>query len=203
MADLAALPQAHFGCILADPPWAFRTFSGDAVPQRAGEQHYPTLDLATLKALPVGDLAARDSLLIVWVLGSMLPQALELGEAWGFRFVTDGLWWLKQKLVDADQRDIFTGDIAAPVKGLGYWFRKQGELSLVFSRGHPKRCDAGVPGVIVEPRREHSRKPDCQYERIEALVGGPYLELFARTQRPGWTSWGNDVERFQQAEVAA
>lgn len=201
MTELGALPVGHFGCILADPPWAFRTFSGDAVPQRAGEQHYPTLDLATLKLLPVEDRAAKDCLMIMWVVGAMLPQALALGEAWGFRFVTDGLWWLKQKMVDADQRDLFTGDIPDPVRGLGYWFRKQGEMSLVFSRGNPKRCDAGVPGVIVEPRREHSRKPDCQYQRIEALVGGPYLELFARTQRPGWSSWGNQVGKFEHASV--
>ena len=192
-----ALPAGPFGCILADPPWAFRTFSGDAVPQRADEQHYDTMALDALMALPVREVAARDCLLIVWCVGAMLPQALALGEAWGFRFVSDGLWWLKQRLRDADQIDLFTDDISEPVKGMGYWFRKQGELSLVFSRGNPKRCDAGVPGVIIEPRREHSRKPDCQYERIEALVEGPYLELFARQAWPGWSAWGNQVGKFE------
>lgn len=202
MTDLSALPAAHYRCILADPPWGFGTFSGPSVPQRAGEQHYPTMAIDELAALPVGDRAAKDCVLIMWVLGSMLPQALDLGRAWGFTYSTDGLWWIKQRLRSADQIDMFTDDIPPPVNGMGYWFRKGGELSLLFTRGSPQRLSRAVPAVIVEPRREHSRKPDCQYERIEALVDGPYLELFSRTPREGWDAWGNDTQRFA-SEVAA
>ena len=80
--------------------------------------------------------------------------------------------------------------------GTGYWTRSNSEVCLLATRGKPKRTDAGVRQAIIEPRRQHSRKPDCVYERIERLVAGPYLELFARNTRPGWTSWGNETEKF-------
>lgn len=99
---------------------------------------------------------------------------------------------------DGRQLDIFKGE-SDPRMSMGYWTRKQTEQCWLFTRGKPKRLSKGVRQVIRDPRREHSRKPDEQYARIEALVGGPYLELFARQQRPGWTSWGNQVEKFEVA----
>ena len=84
--------------------------------------------------------------------------------------------------------------------GCGYWTRANSEVALLATRGKPKRLNADVRQAILEPRREHSRKPECQYERIERLVAGPYLELFARNTRPGWDSWGNEVGKF--GEVA-
>ena len=81
--------------------------------------------------------------------------------------------------------------------GLGYWTRANSEVCLLATKGKPKRLNADVRQAILEPRREHSRKPDCTYQRIERLVAGPYLELFARTQRPGWTAWGNEVGKFK------
>ena len=191
------LPRNHFACILADPPWAFRTFSGENMtPHRCAEDHYSTMDLAALKALPVGEMAAADCALFMWVVGSHLAESIELAAAWGFAFKTDAFYWLKQKLVDAQQIDLFTGDIAEPRMGFGYWTRKQVEPCWLFTRGNPKRIGKGVRQVIVEPRREHSRKPDEQYPRIEALVEGPRLELFARAARPGWTAWGNQTDKF-------
>jgi N6-adenosine-specific RNA methylase IME4 len=83
---------------------------------------------------------------------------------------------------------------------MGYWTRANSEVCLLATRGKPKRLNADVRQGIIEPRREHSRKPDCVYERIERLVAGPYVELFARTTRKGWSSWGNQVGKF--AEVA-
>ena len=207
MSDITALPAGHFGCILADPPWAFRTFSGENMtPHRCAEDHYSTLDLAALKALtvnglPVADLAAKDCALFVWTVGSHLAETIAMAEAWGFRYVTDAFYWFKARLRDADQIDLFTGDVPGPRMGFGYWTRKQVEPCLLFTRGKPRRLSKGVRQAIIEPIREHSRKPDCQYERIEALVGGPYLELFARTQRPGWSSWGNQVGKFEPASV--
>jgi N6-adenosine-specific RNA methylase IME4 len=82
---------------------------------------------------------------------------------------------------------------------MGYWSRKQTEICLLFTRGSPRRLGKGVRQLIVAPRREHSRKPDERYERIEALVNGPYLELFARTSRPGWSAWGNETDKFSEA----
>jgi N6-adenosine-specific RNA methylase IME4 len=87
--------------------------------------------------------------------------------------------------------------IAEPAKiGMGYSTRKQAELCLLFTRGKPKRLSKGVRHVIEAPRREHSRKPDETFTRIEALYAGPYLEMFAREGRPGWTAWGNQTDKF-------
>jgi N6-adenosine-specific RNA methylase IME4 len=83
--------------------------------------------------------------------------------------------------------------------GMGYWTRANSEPCLLATRGKPKRLDAVVRMGIIESRREHSRKPDCVHERIERLVAGPYLELFARQSRPGWTSWGNEATKFDEA----
>jgi len=202
VSDLAALSAASFGCILADPPWAFRTHSGKTMtPHRCAEDHYLTMTLAEMAELPVERLAAPDCALFMWVVGSHLVEAIELAAAWGFSFKTDAFYWLKQRLIGADQIDLFTGDIPEPRISMGYWTRKQVEPCWLFTRGSPKRLAKGVRQAIVEPRREHSRKPDCQYDRIEALVAGPYLELFARTTRPGWSSWGNQTDKFAE-EVA-
>lgn len=196
--------SSGYQVILADPPWAFRTFSGETMtPHRCAEDHYSTMTLAEMQALPVGEIAARDCALFMWVVGSHLVEAIELAAAWGFEFKTDAFYWFKQRLVGADQIDLFTGDIAEPRMGFGYWTRKQVEPCWLFTRGKPKRLNAGVRQVIMEPRREHSRKPDAQYERIESLVTGPYVELFARTRRRGWDSWGNQVGKFDAIESEA
>lgn len=192
-----------FGCILADPPWKFAAYSGDGgTPHRTAEDHYPTMTLEDMAAIPVADVAAKDCALFMWVVGSHLTDAIALAEAWGFAFKTDAFYWIKQRLLHADQIDMFTGDIAEPRMGFGYWTRKQIEPCWLFTRGNPRRLGKGVRQAIVEPRREHSRKPDCQYERIEALVSGPYLELFARTARPGWSVWGNQTDKFEPVAVA-
>lgn len=204
MSDLGSLPSGHFGCILADPPWAFRTFSGETMtPHRCAEDHYSTMSFEQMAALPVGARAAEDCALFMWTVGSHLAESIALAEAWGFTFKTDAFYWLKSRLRDADQIDLFTEDVPELRLGFGYWTRKQVEPCLLFTRGAPSRLSARVRQAITEPRREHSRKPDCQYDRIEALVAGPYLELFARAARPGWTAWGNQVGKFEPVGVAA
>lgn len=192
--DIRSLPRAgQYGTILADPPWSFRAWSDkgknrapDAMAKKnvLAERHYATMSLDGILALPVGDLAAKDCVLILWVVDCMIPEALSVGESWGFKFKTSGLTWLKTR---ADGQ---------PAMGLGYWGRGQTEQCFLFTRGKPKRLSAGVRKCIIAPRREHSRKPDDQYERIEALCAGPYVELFARSQRPGWDCWGNQVGKF-------
>lgn len=156
------------------------------------------MSLDDIKALPVMELAARDCLLFMWAVDPLLPQAVQVGEAWGFTFKTVGFYWAKTRRATSTRGDRFVDD---PVRksfpmGTGYWTRANPETCLLFSRGKPERLSASVAKLIVSPRREHSRKPDEQYERIEALVGGPYLEMFARQTRPGWSSWGNQVGKF-------
>lgn len=191
------LPEGKFACILADPPWGFRTFAGeDCVPTLA-EDPYPTMTLDELKALPVQAVAADDCLLVMWVISSHVPQGIELAEAWGFTYRSLGPVWPKERF--PDQMEMF-GDAPICDLGMGYWFRQQAEIAFVFGRGSPRRLDAGVRQIVSAPRREHSRKPEI-HGRLERLVAGPYLELFARRSRPGWTTWGNQATKFD--EVAA
>lgn len=182
---LAPLRPARYGALLADPPWGFRMWSGKrGTPHRCAEDHYHTMTLDDLLGLPVADIAAPDCALFMWVVDSHFDVAMDLGRAWGFGFKTRAFEWLK-----------LTSQ-GNPRIGMGYWTRKQTETCLLFTRGAPRRCSRGVRSLIQAPRREHSRKPDEQYERIEALVAGPYAELFARHRRPGWDAWGLEVDKF-------
>lgn len=190
------LPPGPFGCILADPPWNFRTFNGEsAVPTQAADP-YPTMTVEDMKALPVAEVAAPDCLLIMWVVSSHIPQAIELAEAWGFTYRSLGPVWVKAS--SPDQLEIFDHAPIADL-GMGYWFRQQSEIALVFGRGSPERLSCGVRQIIWAPRREHSRKPDLAHDRVRALVAGPYLEMFARAPRAGWSVWGNDTAKFGEA----
>ena len=169
------LPAGRYGAILADPPWCFRTW-GKLGGARSPESHYPTMAMDELKALPVAQLAAKDCALFLWVLSGILPDALDLIKAWGFEYRTSAFVWVKGKM------------------GLGYWTRKGSEQCLLATKGNPRRLNQDVREIIQAPPTRHSEKPVEQYERIERLVGGPHLELFARTARPGWHSWGNDPD---------
>jgi N6-adenosine-specific RNA methylase IME4 len=177
----ASLPQGHFGCILADPPWSFRTYSKRTVAPARGEQPYAVMSLDHIKALPVADVAAKDALLFMWTVSHLQREAFDVAEAWGFKPVSVAFIWDKGQI------------------GMGYWTRQEAEICHLFKRGKPRRKSRGVRSIIRAPRREHSRKPDEQYERIEALVDGPYLELFARQAWPNWRAWGNQVGKFDAA----
>ena len=187
--NFAPLPQGEkYGVILADPPWAFRTWGGkDVTPHRTAVDHYSTETVRQLAQIPVADVAADNCALFMWVVSSHIDQAIELGQAWGFTLKTNAFTWVK-----------LTKD-GKPKMGMGYWTRKGSEQCLMFTRGKPKRLSCGVREVILAQPREHSRKPDQQYQRIEALVGGPYLEMFARQAYPGWDAWGNQTEKFKVA----
>jgi N6-adenosine-specific RNA methylase IME4 len=192
--EFAGLNQNGYGLILADPAWPWRTFSGnDSIPHRTEEQPYPPMPMEEMRALPVADLAAKDCVLIMWVIGSHLDQAIDLGRAWGFDYKTDVFVWVKTGKNDPAVRPI----------SFGKWSRKQVEYALLFSRGKPSRIEANVrqlietdDHIIYEPKRRHSEKPDTQYERIERLCVGPYVELFARKTRLGWDAWGNEVGKL-------
>lgn len=182
MQPFVGLTPGRYGAILADPPWAFRSWGGDdATPHRTETDHYRVQHTAWIANLPVGTLAARDCALFMWVIDSHLNVALAVGRAWGFDYKTRAFEWLK------------TGANGGYRIGMGYWTRKQTESCLLFTRGSPRRVGKGVRQIIEAPRREHSRKPDETYERIEALVEGPYCELFARRRRQGWDAWGDQV----------
>lgn len=177
----SGLLAGSYGAILCDPPWAFRTYSGaDMTPHRTTVDPYRTMSFDHLRYLPVGSLAARDCALFLWVVDSHLDMAFPLAEAWGFKYKTRVFEWLKTTKAGNGYRI-----------SMGYWSRKQCESVLLFTRGKPHRLNADVRQIIEAPIREHSRKPDDTYDRIERLVAGPYCELFATHYHRGWDGWGN------------
>lgn len=198
MSVFADLPKGHFKAILADPPWSFNVWSKDTGSGRSPESHYSTMTMGDLAALPVAELAAPDCVLFCWVCWPSLPDALRTIEAWGFTYKTCGFDWMK---AHAGQIEMFRDDGDVQV-GMGYWTRANTEPCLLAVRGKPKRLNADVRQGILEPRRQHSRKPDCVHDRIERLVAGPYLELFARAPRKGWTVWGNQTDKFAERAAA-
>lgn len=206
----AFAPGGGYGAIVADPPWQFSVRSPKGASRlpdgevenadgRTAPRHYPTMPLAQIRALPVGVLAARDCALFLWAIDSMLPQALEIGAAWGFTYKTVAFTWAKSRVaLEPGILAAESADAAFPI-GPGYWTRANPEQCLFFTRGAPMRRSSAVRQLIVAPRREHSRKPAQTYPSVEALVCGPYLELFSRHARPGWDAWGHHVDKFEAA----
>ena len=170
----------RYSIIYADPPWRYTAKKI----QGAAENHYPTMSISELCALPVADLAAKDSALFLWATFPQLPEALRLIQAWGFTYKSVAFVWLKQNRKSPGW-----------FYGLGFWTRGNAEVCLLATRGHPKRQAANVHQFIISPIREHSRKPEEAREKIVALMGDlPRVELFARQSPPGWDVWGNEVE---------
>ena len=185
-----------YAVIYADPAWTFRTRSAKGQ-GRSPQRHYATMDLAAIAALPVADVAARNASLFLWTTTPHLPAALSIMAGWGFVYSSVAFVWVKlKKSANPTQLRVTTLDDADCFVGMGYTTRQNAEFVLLGRRGAPKRRSAAVRQVVIAPRREHSRKPDQVRARIEALMAGPYLELFARTRAPGWDSWGDEVERF-------
>lgn len=183
------LRRGHYAVICADPPWHFKTWS-EKDQHKAASNHYDLMTTDDIKALPVAELAATDAVLLLWAVNPMLPEAFKVMEAWGFEYKTVGFCWAK-----TTPR---TQASWAPKwhMGLGYWTRANIEICLLGVRGKPKRVSRGVRQLLLESKREHSRKPDQFFEDVERLVSGPYLELFSRQQRAGWDNWGDQTTKF-------
>jgi N6-adenosine-specific RNA methylase IME4 len=179
-AHAAGIGRHRYGAILIDA--ALQVGSSNHPSSRSAARHYPVLSADAIAALPVAALAAPDCVLLSWALWPELPVALDLIKGWGFEYKSDGFIWVKQ---NPNGEGLWTG--------MGAWTRSNTEPCLLAVKGNPKRLARDIHQVIMAPVREHSRKPDEIYDRIERLVGGPYLELFARQERPGWMSWGHEV----------
>lgn len=185
-------PTGKFPVILADPPWPYATYSERGM-GRSADAHYDTMPIPTIMKMPVIDWTAANSVLFLWVTKPILPRAFEVIDAWGFAYKTIGFTWVKTIASQPDPT-IFGPPPLRFVFGMGHWTRGNPELCLLGTRGSPHRINADVPELLLAPRREHSRKPDEIYPRIERLMGpeGPFLELFARASAPpraGWTRW--------------
>lgn len=209
----------RYPVIMADLPWPFEVWNRDTGHGRSAESHYKTMswpELATLGAY-IDRVAAEDCALLLWACRPSQHQALALVlSAWNqaihARYVAAGrkrgapahaLWTYKTELFTW----VKITKAGAPAMGMGYWSRANTEPVFLFTRGAPRRVSKGVPQVIEHPRLAHSAKPEEAQDRTEQLLPGPYLELFARRSRPGWTCLGNELTgrdiRIDLAELAA
>lgn len=173
-----------FKTIVADPPWEYRSSGGNG----AAANHYPTMTEQELLELPVAQVAGKDAVLILWTTWPQLEPALRLVPAWGFKYVT-GFPWVKTS--EPPFCDLFGNTVMRPSYGTGWWCRGCSEPILICSRGNIVVGRMSWLGLISE-RMIHSRKPDTIYQYAESF-GGPYLEMFARRRRAGWTAFGNQV----------
>lgn len=177
----------RFGAVLADPPWQFQNRTGKVAPEHHRLSRYSTMTLRRIKELPVVHAAAPICHLYLWVPNALLPDGLEVMKSWGFQYKSNIIWHKIRKDGGPDGR------------GVGFYFRNVTEVLLFGVRGKNARTlDPGRSQVnfIATRKREHSRKPDEQYKLIESCSRGPFLELFARGNREGWTSWGNQAEEY-------
>lgn len=184
-ADLLSHGMGSARTILADPPWQFTNRTGKVAPEHRRLKRYATMTNADIMELPVAQIAAPQCHLYLWVPNALIAEGLEVMRRWGFVYKSNIVWYKVRADGGPDRR------------GVGFYFRNVTELVLFGIRGKNNRTLAAgrrQPNVIVSRKREHSRKPDELYEIIESCSPGPYLELFARTQRPSWQSWGNEVE---------
>jgi N6-adenosine-specific RNA methylase IME4 len=173
-----------FSTILADPPWLFQNSTGKVAPEHRRLHRYSTMTLEQIMALPVAQLAAEPLHLYLWCPNALLPEGLAAVQAWGFIYKSNIVWHKIRKDGGPDGR------------GVGFYFRNVTELVLFGVRG--KNARTLTPGrrqvnFLATQKREHSRKPDELYPIIEACSPGPYLELFARSQRPDWCAWGDEA----------
>ncbi|MFC0269315.1 MT-A70 family methyltransferase [Kushneria aurantia] len=184
---LEKVGKERFATILADPPWQFQNKTGKIAPEHKRLTRYPTLSLDEIKELPVEVISNDTAHLYLWVPNALLAEGLQVMEAWGFTYKTNLVWYKVRKDGGPDRR------------GVGFYFRNVTELVLFGTRG--KKARTLSPGrsqenMFISQKREHSRKPDEQYELIEDCSWGPFIELFARGNRPGWFSWGNQTEGY-------
>lgn len=174
-----------FGTILADPPWQFQNRTGKVAPEHKRLTRYPTMNLDDICSLPVEDISADPAHLYLWVPNALLPDGLRVMESWGFRYVSNIIWHKVRKDGGSDGR------------GVGFYFRNVTEILLFGVRGKNARTLAAgrrQVNMIQSRKREHSRKPDEQYDVIESCSWGPRIELFSRGTRPEWTVWGNQAD---------
>lgn len=174
--------EGGFQTLLADPPWRFTNRTGKVAPEHRRLGRYGTMSLEEICDLRVQDIVADNAHLYLWVPNALLPEGIKVMESWGFRYVSNIVWAKRRKDGGPDGR------------GVGFYFRNVTEILLFGVRGRMRTLAPARSQVnMIESRkREHSRKPDEQYELIERCSPGPYLEMFARYPQPGWVAWGDE-----------
>lgn len=182
---LATAKGKKFGTVLADPPWQFQNRTGKVAPEHKRLNRYGTMTLDEICQLPVEQISDEPAHLYLWVPNALLPDGLRVMDAWGYRYISNIVWHKVRKDGGSDGR------------GVGFYFRNVTEILLFGVRG--KNARTLPPGrsqvnMIQSRKREHSRKPDEQYDIIQSCSWGPRIELFSRGERKGWTVWGNQAD---------
>ena len=173
-----------FKTVLADPPWQFQNRTGKMAPEHKRLKRYETMKLDEICSLPVADMLDTTAHLYLWVPNALMPEGIEVLKAWGFAYKTNLIWYKVRKDGGPDGR------------GVGFYFRNVTEMILFGVKGANARTlqpGRSQVNIIRSMKQEHSRKPDELYDLIERCSPGPYLEMFARGVRPGWTSWGDQA----------
>ncbi|MBF0249359.1 MAG: S-adenosylmethionine-binding protein [Alphaproteobacteria bacterium] len=179
------LDGQRFRTVMADPPWRFNNRTGKVAPEHRRLARYPTMELEDICALPVAEHTEDTAHCYLWVPNALLPDGLKVLEAWGFEYKSNIIWHKVRKDGGSDGR------------GVGFYFRNVTEILLFGVRGKNARTLAPARSQVnlfSSRKREHSRKPDEQYPLIESCSPGPYLEMFGRGLREGWTVWGNQAD---------
>ena len=177
----------RFSTVLADPPWRFQNRTGKMAPEHRRLSRYRTMSFEEIEELPVGSIANDTAHLYLWVPNALLAYGLRVMSCWGFNYKTNIVWYKVRKDGGPDRR------------GVGFYFRNVTEMILFGVRGKNARTlrpGRSQENLIISQKREHSRKPDEQYDLIEACSPGPFVELFARGPRRGWFGWGNQAEEY-------
>lgn len=175
-------PEKQYSVIYADPPWTYAKSGGKSKARGLAKQHYKTMPLADIKALPVAEIADDNCALFLWGTFPQMQQALDVIGAWGFNYYSAAFVWVK--------RNPKTGKDAF---GMGYWTRANPEVCLLAIKGKmaPKRHD--IRQLVYAPAKRHSEKPAIIRDLIVDLCGDlPRVELFARQTTPGWDAWGDE-----------
>jgi len=178
-----------FRVVVADPPWSF----SDKLPgkKRGAASHYSTMSLDDIRRLSLPPIAA-DAVLFLWRVSSQVEEAYSVVRAWGFKPKSEVVWVKTTKAGDANK----------PAFGMGRSVRASHESCVIATRGRPVRLSASVRSVFHAPRLTHSEKPAAFFDLVERLYAGPYLELFARRERPNWECVGGDLGKWLAVRAA-
>lgn len=174
-----------YDLIVIDPPWPFDLYSNKGN-HKSAAAHYDIMSIAAIEAMPVGELAQRDCLLLMWVTAPRLPESLHVMDAWGFRYKTNLTW----------RKTTINGRVRM---GTGYWARSMHETVLLGTMGRPRKA-SGFPSLFDGVAREHSRKPDEFYDLVRKHgIGLRCADLFSRESRDGFDCWGHETGKFDEA----
>jgi len=178
-------PDKKYQIIYADPPWSYNDkMSGHSF---SLDHEYETQSIDWIKKLPINKISDKNCVLFIWAVSPQIEEALDVIDAWGFKFKTVAFVWGKRSCNGKD------------ISNLGRWTMGNIEQVFLATKGTPKRIKKDVKQLVLDERTIHSKKPSQIRNRIVELMGDiPRIELFSRDKNEGWDSWGNEVPSSEQ-----